>query len=127
MHVASCRFLAGVDVEDERTGIAEGGWREEKAEAKTQLNKDMENESGKSPNVKLANLITLLSPDSSSPLSLDDSELLTGLLETIVVLWEAVRERIDKPGNKQLKKKLVTTISSSLPQLFDTFKVYAIK
>ena len=35
------------DGEDERTGIVEGGWREEKADSKTQLNKDMENESGK--------------------------------------------------------------------------------
>ena len=32
--------------EDERTGIAEGGWRKEKASSKTQLNKDMEKESG---------------------------------------------------------------------------------
>ena len=39
---------AGDDIEDERTGIAEGGWRKEKADAKTQLNKDMEDESGQS-------------------------------------------------------------------------------
>ena len=41
-------FSAGVsdDGEDEHTGIAEGGWREEKASSKTQLNKDMEKESG---------------------------------------------------------------------------------
>ena len=41
-------FSVGVgdDGEDERTGIAEGGWREEKASSKTQLNKDMEKESG---------------------------------------------------------------------------------
>ena len=32
--------------EDERTGIAEGGWRKEKASSKTQLNEDMEKESG---------------------------------------------------------------------------------
>ena len=34
--------------EDERTGIAEGGWRKEKASSKTQLNEDMEKESGES-------------------------------------------------------------------------------
>ena len=34
------------DGEDERTGIAEGGWREEKAESRTQLNRDMEKENG---------------------------------------------------------------------------------
>ena len=51
---------------------------------------------------------------------------MTGLLETIVVLWEGVRERIDKPANKQLKKKLVSTIATSMPQLFDTFKVSSI-
>ena len=38
----------GDEIEDERTGIAEGGWRKEKADAKTQLNKDMEDESGES-------------------------------------------------------------------------------
>lgn len=58
-----------------------------------------------------------------SPLTLEDSELMTGLLETIVVLWEGVRESVDKPGSKHLKKKLITTISGSLPLLFDTFKV----
>ena len=44
----SCLFSLAVsdDGEDERTGIAEGGWREEKADSKTQLNKDMESESG---------------------------------------------------------------------------------
>ena len=41
-------FSLGVsdDGEDEHTGIAEGGWRKEKANSKTQLNKDMEKESG---------------------------------------------------------------------------------
>ena len=58
-----------------------------------------------------------------SALSLDDNDLLTGLLETIVVLWEGVRERIEKPGNKQFKKKLTTTFAASMPLLFDTFKV----
>lgn len=62
-----------------------------------------------------------------SPLTLEDSELMTGLLETIVVLWEGIRESIDKSGNKQLKKKLITTISGSLPLLFDTFKVIFLK
>lgn len=64
--------------------------------------------------------------DCSSSLSLDDSDLLTGLLETIVVLWEGVRERIEKPGNKQLKKKLTSTMAASMPLLFDTFKVTSV-
>ena len=38
------------DGEDERTGIAEGGWRKETASSKTQLNKDMEKESGETTN-----------------------------------------------------------------------------
>ena len=62
----------------------------------------------------------------SSSLSLDDRDLLTGLLETIVVLWEGVRERIEKPGNKQLKKKLTSTFAASMPLLFDTFKVMTV-
>ena len=61
--------------------------------------------------------------DTSSCLSLEDGDLLTGLLETIVVLWEGVRERMEKPGNKQLKKKLTSTMAASMPLLFDTFKV----
>jgi hypothetical protein len=40
-----------------------------------------------------------------------------------VVLWEGVRERMEKQGNKQLKKKLTSTMASSMPLLFDTFKV----
>ena len=50
IHVCICVHVLPVgsdDGEDERTGIVEGGWREEKADSKTQLNKDMENESGK--------------------------------------------------------------------------------
>ena len=39
-------YAGSDDGEDERTGIAEGGWREEKAESKTQLNRDMEKENG---------------------------------------------------------------------------------
>ena len=34
------------DIEDECTGISEGGWRKEKPSSKTQLNKDLEKESG---------------------------------------------------------------------------------
>ena len=34
------------DVEDECTGISEGGWRKEKPNSKTQLNRDLEKESG---------------------------------------------------------------------------------
>ena len=41
-----CGTVGGDDGDDERTGIAEGGWRKEQAEAKTQLNKDMEKENG---------------------------------------------------------------------------------
>ena len=75
------------------------------------------------PHPPTPHTLTHTCTDSSSPLSLEDSELVTGLLETTVVLWEGVRERMEKPGNKQLKKKLISTFSASMPLLFDTFKV----
>ena len=75
------------------------------------------------PHPPTPHILTHTCTDSSSPLSLEDSELVTGLLETTVVLWEGVRERMEKPGNKQLKKKLITTFAASMPLLFDTFKV----
>ena len=77
------------------------------------------------PLLPLPSLHTLYT-DTSSCLSLEDGDLLTGLLETIVVLWEGVRERMEKPGNKQLKKKLTSTMAASMPLLFDTFKVTSV-
>ena len=42
-----CFPLVGSDdCEDKKTGIAEGGWTEENADLSTQLNKDLESESG---------------------------------------------------------------------------------
>ena len=46
-----------------------------------------------------------------------------GLLETMVVLWEGARERLNRPANKAVWNKLVRKISENLPLLFDTFKV----
>ena len=48
-----------------------------------------------------------------------------GLLETMVVLWEGARDRLDlkKKGSKAARKKLVDRVSHSLPLLFDTFTV----
>ena len=46
-----------------------------------------------------------------------------GLLETMVVLWEGAKERLNRPANKTVREKLVKKISESLSLLFDTFKV----
>ena len=48
---------------------------------------------------------------------------MTGLLETIVVLWEGAKDRLDKPTNRTLRSKLVGRVAEKLPLLFDTFKV----
>ena len=48
---------------------------------------------------------------------------MTGLLETMVVLWEGARDRLDKPTNRTLRSKLVGRVAEKLPLLFDTFKV----
>ncbi len=54
---------------------------------------------------------------------MEDGDLLLGLLETMVVLWEGARESLAKPSNKAVRAKLVGKISESLPALFDAFKV----
>ena len=54
---------------------------------------------------------------------MEDSELMTGLLVTMVVLWEGARDRLDKPTNRTLRSKLVGSVAEKLPLLFDTFKV----
>ena len=51
--------------EDERTGIAEGGWRKEKASSKTQLNEDMEKESGEA--ITVTTMLIIYSVSYSHP------------------------------------------------------------
>ena len=63
-------------------------------------------------------------PGGADVLSLRDADLMRGLLETMVVLWEGAKERLNRPANKAVRDKLVRKISESLPLLFDTFKVH---
>lgn len=74
----------------------------------------------------LHSLLSFLPTPLSAPeaLSLQDSELITGLLETMVVLWEGAREQLDKRTNRAIHNKLVGRVAETLPLLFDTFKVH---
>ena len=63
-------------------------------------------------------------PGGADVLSLQDTDLMQGLLETMVVLWEGAKERLNRPANKTVREKLVKKISESLSLLFDTFKVH---
>lgn len=54
---------------------------------------------------------------------MEDGDILLGLLETMVVLWEGAREKLESPSNKAIRAKLVGKISESLPALFNAFKV----
>lgn len=60
---------------------------------------------------------------SEEPLSLVDSDLTSGLLEVMAVLWEVAKDKLDKPAHHKLKKKLVTRMAQHLPLLFDNFTV----
>lgn len=60
---------------------------------------------------------------SEEPLSLVDSDLMSGLLEVMAVLWEVAKDKLDKPAHQKLKRKLVTRMAQHLPLLFDNFTV----
>jgi hypothetical protein len=60
---------------------------------------------------------------SQEPLSLADSDLMCGLLEVMVVLWEVAKDRLDKPTNQKIRKKLWNKMTKSLPLFFDIFTV----
>ena len=52
-----------------------------------------------------------------------DMGILTGLLETMVILWEGSREALQQTKAKALKGQLVEAVGRGLPVLFDWFKV----
>lgn len=54
---------------------------------------------------------------------LRNKAILTGLLETLVVLWEGSREALQQTKAKALRGQLVEAVGRSLPVLFDRFKV----
>ena len=64
-----------------------------------------------------------LSPSLPDPLTVDNRELLAGLLEVIVVLWEGVRERITTPKQRLLQSKLESNMAESLPTFFNALPV----
>ena len=61
-----------------------------------------------------------LLPDS---LSLTDRDVIAGVLEVLVVLWEGVRQRLGTPKHKILRSKLESTVAESLPLLFNALTV----
>ena len=54
---------------------------------------------------------------------LKDMGILTGLLETMVILWEGSREALQQTKAKALRGQLVEAVGRGLPVLFDWFKV----
>lgn len=61
--------------------------------------------------------------EAEDPLSLSDSDLMCGLLEVMAVMWEVVKDTLEKPAHRKVKKNLVTKMEQNLPVLFNTFTV----
>ena len=60
-------------------------------------------------------------------MKLRNKTIITGLLETMVILWEGSRENLQQSKAKALRGRLVEAMGRSLPILFDRFKVSAIQ
>ena len=60
-------------------------------------------------------------------MKLRNQTIITGLLETMVILWEGSRENLQQSKAKALRGSLVEAVGRSLPILFDRFKVSAIQ
>lgn len=140
-----CTALIQSISDDNPTGIAKGGWKEAKPDEKNQLSRDIENESGEDRHVcyslsqsKIMDHTTVLIfffaingsfttplslPGTSESLSLSDTDILCGLLETMVILWESARDKLNKSGNKAIRNKLYSKVAENLPLFFNTFKV----
>lgn len=56
-------------------------------------------------------------------LSVRDVDLVRGLLEVMVVVWEVLSDRLDGPRSKELRKKLLDRTEKNLPVLLQTFTV----
>eukprot|EP00731_Ephydatia_muelleri_P012778 Em0007g88a len=56
-------------------------------------------------------------------MKLRNKTIITGLLETMVILWEGSRENLQQSKAKALRGRLVEAVGRSLPILFDQFKV----
>ena len=55
-------------------------------------------------------------------MKLRNKTIITGLLETMVILWEGSRENLQQSKAKALRGRLVEAVGRSLPILFDQFK-----
>ncbi len=81
-------------------------WHKENPASDTPLSKTMQDQS-----------------ECVDPLSLSDSELVCGLLEVMVVMWEVVKDSLDHKAHQKAKKKLMSSMDENLPILFNTFTV----
>lgn len=61
--------------------------------------------------------------EGSTGLSQNDSGVLCGLLEVMVVLWEVVEDRLRNKTHRKLHQRLVARTEQNLPVFFDTFTV----
>ena len=61
--------------------------------------------------------------EGEGPLSLSDSDLMCGLLEVMVILWEVAKDQLAKPKHQKVQKNLLSKVALSLPTLFKTFTV----
>ncbi|XP_064397126.1 condensin-2 complex subunit G2-like isoform X2 [Halichondria panicea] len=83
-----------------QSGVESGGWKER-------------NDEPDSPKPDRA-------PEES--LCVSDGSVMCGLIETMVILWEGVRDKLDQRGNKGVKKRLEGRVTKCLPTLFNTFE-----
>ena len=57
------------------------------------------------------------------PLSLADTDVIGGLLEVMVILWEGAKERLNSPSNRSIRSKLEAQVAQTLPLFFNTLTV----
>ena len=63
------------------------------------------------------------SASSPEPLTLANSDLIAGVLEVVVILWEGGREKLATPKHRTLRSKLESVMTKSLPMFFNTLTV----
>ncbi|XP_038078115.1 condensin-2 complex subunit G2-like isoform X2 [Patiria miniata] len=55
-------------------------------------------------------------------LSLQDTDIMEGMLEIIAVLWTGINDQLAKPENQTTKKQLVSRFSKALPEFLAVFQ-----
>ncbi|XP_033625419.1 condensin-2 complex subunit G2-like [Asterias rubens] len=60
--------------------------------------------------------------DEEETLTIQDTDVMEGMLEIIAVLWTGISDQLAKPENQTTKKKLVSRFSKALPEFLTAFQ-----